>query len=86
VLNSCCTLATAFTPAAVESTVFYIRRKRYLLLGHITEPSNPASPVVPSLADRFFIAMLLSDAPMPICDIFVPGCRRFAAVGQVCCG
>jgi hypothetical protein len=79
-------LAAAFTPGSGSINCFYIRRKRYLLLGHITEVSKPASPVVPSLADRFFIAMLLSDAPMPICDIFVPGCRRFAAAGQVCCG
>jgi hypothetical protein len=35
--------------------------------------SEPASTLHPSIADRFFIAMLFSDAPMPICDILVRG-------------
>jgi hypothetical protein len=49
-------------------------QRNILLLGHITKLAKVCIAFAPSLADRVFIAMLLSDAPMPFCDIF-PGDR-----------
>ena len=76
VFNSCCT-PTSATASFYRGRIkrFYIRRQvtKLLLLGHVTRVSKHTSPLVLSLADRFFIAMLFSDAPMPFCDIFAGG-------------